>query len=689
MKSIVHNVYRAGGAGLSNLIMSVELGVVIASLTDRVLVLKGNKSPVANIVQYDGLVRNTYPSRVTDLIDLGVPWMEWDETFAARYVEKTICDVAPWEAVFYYPPNLSLDNDDFRSFARGRDRHVTIDDALEHVPAIAFTGGKQANTLGYYSSFFYLDRAAQLTAYDALKRMKPKEPISVFAERVAQSLGTFNAAHIRRGDFKQTIGVTTLERRPAEVIEALDQHFGRDELLVILTDEADDPFFDDIKATFGHHIFLDHHILENYHSEFSDLPSHDSIALAYISQLVAARSTDFIGTMTSTFTALIQRMRGNLGKEELFKYLWNELPPEGVKLEPGRHEIGDDIQLINGVMKEDQSGPYSWNRVNSRLNLSWMREWPESILDQATMAERAGKRQHFYSATAHDAADRSVAGPARVAPTFVSFLGTTVTVNSDDAMTRQTMANLFVQMASPSAKNLVGEVRIDVYPASAQVLVDGKIAARGRKGADLLRRAYREVVSLFIHAHPDHVWLHAACAAGANGAIMLPGSWGRGKSSLTLELCKRGWSFLSDDIVPLNPFSKQAIPFPGTPQVRKRTEKVLSRSQIGTLSKRAVPLDPDQVSRDPNAVSMVVFPEFVSNATASMSPISPAQAVGKLLENCLSFPKNDDATIQALCDMIKDVPLYGLQFDQVDEAANLLIEAYATRKLDEKMPLVS
>ena len=49
VKSVVYTVYRRGGAGLSNLVMSVELGVVLASLTDRVLILKDNNDAGSRI----------------------------------------------------------------------------------------------------------------------------------------------------------------------------------------------------------------------------------------------------------------------------------------------------------------------------------------------------------------------------------------------------------------------------------------------------------------------------------------------------------------------------------------------------------------------------------------------------------------------------------------------------------------
>ena len=68
------------------------------------------------------------------------------------------------------------------------------------------------------------------------------------------------------------------------MISTLDQHFARNERLLILTDESDDPFFAEIVQAYPDSIFIDHYLLDHYKEEFCDLPQHDSIALAYLSQ---------------------------------------------------------------------------------------------------------------------------------------------------------------------------------------------------------------------------------------------------------------------------------------------------------------------------------------------------------------------------------------------------------------------
>jgi hypothetical protein len=224
-----------------------------------------------------------------------------------------------------------------------------------------------------------------------LRGMRPKRHFIELAELACTRLGTFNAVHVRRGDFKQTYGRTTLLRQPNEAVAVLERSFARRDRVLILTDERDDPFIGGIVDAFPNAVFIDHFILDELGQEFRALPHHDSIALAFLSQLVAARARDFVGTMTSTYTSLIQRRRGSRGLDERFKFLWNELPASTAALERGRTAINDAVPMRpDGTMIEQYEGPYSWNRFDPRLNSAWMREWPESFVTRSPF-EKGGQ----------------------------------------------------------------------------------------------------------------------------------------------------------------------------------------------------------------------------------------------------------------------------------------------------------
>jgi hypothetical protein len=117
MRYLFYTNYRSGNAGLSNGIMSVEIGVILAHLTNRMLVLDGNRSPPANIVAYDGRVDNREGSRVTDLIDIPVPWAEPDAVelgVSGLKLPKT-----PRKLVFIYRRRATC-RATVSTFARGR-----------------------------------------------------------------------------------------------------------------------------------------------------------------------------------------------------------------------------------------------------------------------------------------------------------------------------------------------------------------------------------------------------------------------------------------------------------------------------------------------------------------------------------------------------------------------------------------
>ncbi|HTV30633.1 MAG TPA: hypothetical protein VMF32_23010 [Xanthobacteraceae bacterium] len=686
MHSLIYHLYRHGHAGLSNLIMSAEVAVVLSRLTDRLLVLEGNGSPSANIVRYGNAVRNKYPSKVTDLIDLGVPWIDAESITLQAFAPHDLCPHPTWDCVFYFPATLSTESEDIRSFAGNRKLFITAGEDLADVPALSVSGGPKHNTLSFYSYFFYLDWSSQSLALDALRKMQPKAPYADFARRVASDLGTFNAVHVRRGDFKVTEGVTTLVRAPEEAIRALDEQFKREDRLVVLTDEASDPFFDPIKAAFKDHVFLDHHILANYSRDFLDLPAHDSIALAYISQLVAGDSRDFVGSMRSTFTSLIQRMRGNRGREELFKFLWNEQPNPGDVIERGRHPVSDIIRLEKGVMVPERDGPYSWNRHYQRLNPAWMREWPESFLDETTALQRTCNRPLARASAPATAAERPrlaesptegglTPGDGKLEFT-ISFLNHSIAASSNQPKAVQAMRGLFAMMASPYPVRSSGELRVEIFGDQIEMLLDGRVISETPPGSIFLRTFYRQVVCQFIEWYPRLAWLHAGAVSSSGAAVVLPGEWARGKSTLVMELGERGWSFLSDDIVPLDPANGTVVPFPGTPQMRFNVDKGLRREDMGKVAKSQWALDPSKVATAPQPLTMIVFPYFTLGAAPELIPMSRGQAVGKLLENCLSFVKNDDIVIRRLCAVVGNVPTYSLRFGDAGDAAGLLIHAH-------------
>ena len=82
-----------------------------------------------------------------------------------------------------------------------------------------------------------------------------------------------------------------------------------------------------------------------------------------------------------------------------------------------------------------------------------------------------------------------------------------------------------------------------------------------------------------------------------------------------------------------------------------------------------------------STISMIVFPHFLPGAQTRLTRVSPAKAAGELIENCLSFRDNDDATIMALCRLVEQLPVHRLHFSDPKEASDILVEAQASLQL--------
>lgn len=434
MRYLHYTLYRRGRCGLSNLMMSAEIGVIAAHLTGRVLLLEGNETPTANLVRYgDPPLDEAEPSRLTDLIELPVPWVELErldrelDTSGAFILGR---GAAHRRSLFCWPPGADPTAPDLHRFANGRSDILTYGAAARAAEIIRLfppsPEGRANENFGFYSYFFYLDEASRRSVHGLLRRMRPRPPYAELAERIASELGGFNAVHVRRGDFKQTFGVTTLDRSAEELLAALEPHFDPADPLVVLTDEMDDPVLQPLLERYPRARFMDRIILDGYRDEVLGLPRHDSVALAYLAQLVAGHASDFVGTMTSTFTSMIQRYRGNRGLAEPFKFLWNEIPDEGAQVERGSHPPSTCVPLRDGVMVEEHEGPYSWNRFSTRLNPAWQREWPESFLEVSESPEPRPAEQvsvQLYLTSGHTAETELPAGSELLRDLFALLSG--------------------------------------------------------------------------------------------------------------------------------------------------------------------------------------------------------------------------------------------------------------------------
>jgi hypothetical protein len=347
---------------LSNVRMGVEIAVGLAHLTGRRLSSSLDR-PIP------GAPRSSIPDRqlgrpasVNDLFELPVPIVHADE-FAD--VDSARTETIDWPdvstAVCVVDGEIDLDDPELLDFANGRTKFVRP--PASDVPVVSITG----RPLGFYSYFFRASPAVRRGLHAVLRGVRPRRPYVELASSIARDLGPHNAVHLRRSDL--TIGIPAYGHVTPDVIAGnLAAQLDTDETLLVCSEvDAGDELFDPLRRRFRELVFANDLILGDHGERFFGLPRHEDNALGLVTQEIASRSGRFVGTIGSTFTAMIQRNRLVRDADEIFRFTADYTPPGPV--------------FRNGEFVEIAEGCYSWNRLGYSMSpevLSWFREWPES-----------------------------------------------------------------------------------------------------------------------------------------------------------------------------------------------------------------------------------------------------------------------------------------------------------------------
>jgi hypothetical protein len=204
----------------------------------------------------------------------------------------------------------------------------------------------------------------------------------------------------------------------------------------------------------------------------------------------------------------------------------------------------------------------------------------------------------------------------------------------------------------------------------------GKTIVSCQSLTHLVRRLGYEIALDMIEGRPDLLWLHAASAELGGHAVALVAESGRGKSTVVTALCERGWSYMSDDITPLDPATGLLIPFALTPEVRRHPGVELPADRVRNLTKAEVPLPFESVCKRPVPIAGLIFPRYEPGASARLRPFSAAEAALELLPCCLNFVRHREAAVRYVCELVGRLPVLRLSFSDGHDAAELLRERY-------------
>jgi len=257
----------------------------------------------------------------------------------------------------------------------------------------------------------------------------------------------------------------------------------------------------------------------------------------------------------------------------------------------------------------------------------------------------------------------------------ISFNQRQVTVQSNASEVLDGLKKCFGSMISSSNQSVIGKIDVLRKDNIYFINVAGDKNPYSKPSLEeILSYVEHEISVQLIRSHPKYLWFHSGAVTDSEKAVMFLGNWGSGKSTLVTSLCDLGWKFLSDDIVPVDPVTGWAYPFPRSPRVRKNLGIPLASKSVQMLPKIDITVTSRKIYRQSVSIGAFVFPMYNFEGKTCVKPISPGKAALKMIQNCLNFSTHGSNAVGRVIGLLKRVPAYRLFYQDGPSAAELIIK---------------
>lgn len=301
-------------AGFNNVLMSYELASALSHITERTLVVPRKIwVPFTSAQPSD---KNTW-HQLENLIDMPNV-LYTDEVFKHKEIEgerSYTARISLIPDVYVYKPQKKVLCEDYAVFVNNIHQYIKEEDFLK------FSDGRFIEDLNRKETYLHFENClfGQFTYHiypggvdkrNELKRklnkqFSYKQEFYEQAKHVKNTIGPYNALHLRRNDFLQfqKENIETTVGTGEKLLQAINNIFPNKLPIYIATDEINYDFFKPLRKEY------DIYFWEDFSLQGVNLER------VVVEQCVCENAEYFIGTYFSTFTKRINIMRGVNNKQ--------------------------------------------------------------------------------------------------------------------------------------------------------------------------------------------------------------------------------------------------------------------------------------------------------------------------------------------------------------------------------------
>jgi hypothetical protein len=169
------------------------------------------------------------------------------------------------------------------------------------------------------------------------------------------------------------------------------------------------------------------------------------------------------------------------------------------------------------------------------------------------------------------------------------------------------------------------------------VRAGGRTLARSLSRREALDRVLREIELAAAESAPGEIFIHAGAVGWRSGVIILPGRSFTGKTSLVVELLRRGATYYSDEYAVFDSFGR-VHPY-------ARPLRIRSGNRFRTCTARDLGA---AVASEPVGACLIVFTKYTPQAAWRARPITPGNALLRLMANAVPVRRRPSETMLSL-----------------------------------------